>query len=297
MCIEKVLEDIPGGGVVEPDDFKSDTTYMKEGALLGKDSNGLYRIVKTAKIVAGGSASAPRIKSSHELKTGDIISDGNVALEINAITEAANYDTLGFTSGSLTIYAADTILYVVETADTSGTGHAAHAQVQDTAGDYLDVYFPIGDNPEQKNGITLTIEQAGDDNLAVAYTDGVLTISLANSTAANNNVAAIQAAIRALAVTEGIDFSNVTCTGTDWDDKQTGATLTTASDTFEGGANHTRKDPYYTPSGIAMQSVDLSSDVANMACGIMLRGTVNESLMPYYVDANIKALLPLVHFK
>jgi hypothetical protein len=298
LCIEQVLEDLPGGLTIEPDDFKSDSDTMLEGALVGKDSNGLGRLVKTAKIVAGGSASAPRIKTAHELKVDDVISDGNVALTIASITEAANYDTLGFDSGSLTIYAADTVLYEVETADTSGTGHAAVAQVEGKSGDTLDVSFPLTDDPERKNGISLALEQNSGDTLAVSYASGVLTIKLANSTTTKNTVALIQAAIRALAVTEGIDFSGVDCTGTGWDDgNQDGGTITTGSDTFQAGANIERKDPLYTPSGIAKNSVDLSSDVANMGCGVMVRGTVIEDLLPYYVDADIKALLPHVLFK
>jgi len=297
LCIEKVLEDLPGGGTVDPDDFKTVSTSMLEGALVGADGNGLYHLFKTAKIVTGGTASAPRIESEHELKVDDVISDGHVALTIATITVGSTYDTLAFDSGSLSIYADDTILYQVETEDTAGSGAAAKAQVQDTGGDYLDVSFTAVDTPALKNGITLTIAQAGGDALAVAYADGVLTISLANSTAAKNNVAAIQAAIRALTTVEGIDFSSIVCEGTDWDDKQTGATLTTASDTFQAGVNYTRVSPLYTPAGIAMQGVDLTTDIDNQGCGIMVKGTVIESLLPYYVDSDIKALLPFVHFK
>lgn len=296
LAVEKVIEDIPGGGTVEPDDFKSDTTSMDEGALLGKDSNGIYRLFKTAKIVTGGSASEPRIELEHELKVDDVISDGVVALTIASITEGETYDTLAFDSGSLTISAAGTILYEVETEDTTGGGHASKATVQDTAGDYLEIAFPVTDTPAEKNGLTVTISQAGDDNLAVAYSDGELTIALADSTAANNNVAAVQAAIRALATEDGIDFSNVECTGTDWDGNQTGATLTTASDTFQGGVNYTRKSPLYSPVAIAMNAVDLSSDVANKGCGLLKKGRVRESLLPYYVDSNIEALLPDITF-
>lgn len=296
MAVEKVIEDIPGGGTVEPDDFKSDTTAMKDGALLGIDSNGIYRLFKTAKIVTGGSASAPRIELEHELKVGDIISDGIVALEIDTITEGETYDTLGFDSGDLKIYAADTVLYVVESVDTGGSGRAAEATVQDTSGDYLKCEIPVANNPENFNQVTLKIEQAADDNLAVAYGDGVLTISLADTTAANNNVAAIQAAVRALGTVEGLDWSGATFTGTDWDDKQTGATLTTAEDEFEKGVAYTRKTPYYTPVAIAMNAVDLSVDGANKGCGLLKKGRVRESLLPYYIDANIKEFLPDVTF-
>ena len=64
---------------------------------------------------------------------------------------------------------------------------------------------------------------------------------------------------------------------------------------MKGGVNHTRKAPLYSPVGIALNAVDLTLD--NKGCGILVRGTVNESLLPYYVDSNIKALLPLVNFK
>jgi len=294
LCIEKVLEDIPGGGIVDPDDFKSDTETMEEGALLGIDSDGIYHLFKTAKVVAGGSSNAPRIETNHELKVGDVLSDGIVALEIDAITEGSTYDTLGFDSGSLSLYSAGTILYVVETVDEDGGGAASVATVEDTSGDYLEVKFPVTSKPQAYNGIDLVIEQAGDDTLAVAYADGTLTISLADSTAANNNVADIQAAIRALETTEGVDFSEVVCTGTDWDDKQTGGTLTTATDVFKGGIDYTRKAPYYSPIAIALNSVDLTVD--NQGCGLMVRGSVRENLLPYYVDSDIKALLPFIAF-
>lgn len=296
LAVEHIIEDIPGGGTVEPDDFKSDTEEMEEGALLGVDSNGIYRLFKTAKIITGGSASAPRINLAHELKVGDVISDGIVALEIDTITEGETYDTLGFDSGDLTISAADTILYVVETVDTTGSGKVADATVEDTSGDTLKCEIPVEDSPADFNGVTLKIEQAADDNLAVVYDAGVLTITLADTTAANNNVAEIQAAVRALGTVEGIDWSGAEFTGTDWDDKQTGATLTDAEDNFSGGINPTRKTPYYSPVAIAMNSVDLSSDVANKGCGLLKKGRVRESLLPFYVDSNIKALLPDITF-
>jgi hypothetical protein len=45
-----------------------------------------------------------------------------------------------------------------------------------------------------------------------------------------------------------------------------------------------------------MNSVDLSSDVANKGCGLLKKGRVRESLLPFYVDPNIKALLPGITF-
>jgi len=34
----------------------------------------------------------------------------------------------------------------------------------------------------------------------------------------------------------------------------------------------------------------------NNGCGLLVRGRVNESLLPYAVDTTIKALLPLIRF-
>lgn len=297
ICIEQVLEDLPGGGIIDPDDFKSDTTEMEEGAIVGADSNGIYHLVKTAKIKTGGTTSAPRIELDHELKSGDILSDGVVCLEIDTITEGTTYDTLSFDSGSLSVYAAGTILYVVdESVDTTGSGNSAEATVQDKSGDYLKVEIPAWAGANKANNLNVTIEQAADDNLAVAFASGALTISLADTTPANNTVALIQAAIRALGEIDGIDFAEAVCTGTGWDaGEQVGGVLTTATDAFDLGLDNVRPDPYYTPAGIAMQGVDLSVD--NKGCGIMIRGTVNESLMPFYVDSDLKALLPFINFK
>lgn len=293
--IKSQIEVLAGGAIIAAADFKTASTECKAGAIVGEDSNGLFHLVKTAKIVAGGSASAPRVGLVHELKVGDIISDGHVALEIDAITEGETYDTLGFTTGQLTVYAADTILYQAESADTAGSGTDAEATVQDTSGDYLKCTIPVTSLPEKFNGVTLQIAQAGDDALAVAYADGILLISLADTTAANNNVAAIQAAVRALGTVEGLDWSEATFAGTDWDDKQTGATLTTATDNFQGGVNYADKSAKYTPIGLTLNPVDLSK--ANQPIGVLLRGTVSEANMPQYVDADIKALLALIRFE
>lgn len=50
-----------------------------------------------------------------------------------------------------------------------------------------------------------------------------------------------------------------------------------------------------TPKGITRNSVDLS--LANQPTGVMTVGSVNESLMPYPVDASVKALLPHIRFE
>lgn len=183
LCIELVLEDIPGGGIVDPDDFKSTTTVMPEGTLLGKDSNGIYHIFKTAELYENetNTETAYKVLKNHEFKVGDFlmaaIDTGSACYAITAIdTSNANYDVL-----------------------TVGT------------------------------------------TLGLAMNDGDL---LAQGT----------------------------------------------SQQASAGAGVYKYDPV----GIALNSVDLSLD--NQGCGVMVRGTVNQSLLPYAVDTKIKAYIPLVRF-
>lgn len=50
----------------------------------------------------------------------------------------------------------------------------------------------------------------------------------------------------------------------------------------------------YTPEAITMNKVDVT--VANQTSGLLARGSVNESVMPYPIDAGLKAALPHIRF-
>lgn len=183
LCIEQVYEDIPGGGIVDPDDFKSTTTVMPEGTLLGKDSNGIYHIFKTAELYENEANTevAYKVLKNHEFVVGDFlmaaIDTGSACYAITAInTSNANYDVL-----------------------TVGT------------------------------------------TLGLAMLDGDMLVQ-----------------------------------GT--------------SEQASAGAGVYK----YEPVAIAMNAVDLTKD--NLGCGLLVRGTVNQSLLPYGVDTKIKAYLPLVRF-
>jgi hypothetical protein len=54
----------------------------------------------------------------------------------------------------------------------------------------------------------------------------------------------------------------------------------------------------YTLTGISTNTVDLEGGTANQntGCGVVVRGRVQEKLMPYYVDSTLKALLPVIRF-
>lgn len=297
-AIVDVVQAMPAGLVIAKADFNTSVfDELVAGAIVGVDSNRLGRIFKTAEIVAGGSASAPRIGKGHPFKVGDFTTEGIVALEISAITVGATYDTFAFTSGELVTYATGTVLYQASAANLTNQGKAATATVQDTAGDYLTITIPVASGPAKFNNLALTISQAADDVLAVSFSGGVLGIALAKTTAANNNLAAVQAAVRALGTIDGFSFAAATATGVDWDNKQTGATLTTPTDLFDGGVDANAGGviaPKYTPVGITINTIDLTLD--NQSSGIMLRGTVNEAVMQLPVDSYVKSLLPHIIF-
>ena len=183
LCIENVLEDIVGGGIIEPDDFKTTTTVMGEGALVGAGADGIYHLVKTAKIHenAASNATAFKVKKAHEFLVGDVI----IASVITGCKAMA-----------------------ITSIDTAQTDY-----------DTLNIGTALG--------------------LAVTTADCLIQADAVNGTA--------------------------------------------------GAAAYK-----YTPAGLALNAVDLTLD--NKGCGIMCRGTVNESLLPYYVDSNVRNKLPLVRF-
>lgn len=182
-CVELILEDIPGGCVVEKDDFKIDSTEMKEGALLGTDANGIYHLTKTAEVwtnAASGDTSV-KIYKEHEFKTGEIL---------------------------------------INTART-GTSRAISAIDSTSSISYDD------------------LELGSALGVAVAVGDILVQVSTAG----------VPGAVAILS---------------------------------------------YSPVAIATNPVDLLKD--NTGCGLLVRGRVKESLMPYPIDASIKAMLPLIRF-
>ena len=87
------------------------------------------------------------------------------------------------------------------------------------------------------NTLSINLTTAEDDNLAVSADDetGIITVALADTTAAKNTAALIQAAIRALAEVADVDVSAFTCVaGGNWDTAAI-ATGETAAVAFTGG--------------------------------------------------------------
>ena len=136
LAIELVLEDIPGGGVVDPDDFKTASTSMGEGALLGV-SSGVYHLFKTAEIYEDEADSETdyKVEKGHEFVVGDFITDSGL---VGAAEEITVIDTT--TSALYDIFTVATTL-----------GHAmldgeciVQAAAQAAAGSAALLYSPVG---------------------------------------------------------------------------------------------------------------------------------------------------------
>ncbi len=185
LAVELVLEDIPGGGVIEKDDFPSSCTGMKEGSPVAVGTDGIYHLFKTAKVAVAVATNDADIVvyNNHEFKVGDYLGN-TVALATGAAVA----------SGAL-----------------------------------ITAIAPSG---------------AGRDLITATWAGPAVAAS-------------------------GI--------------------LTAVSGLGRSPLKHTL-------SGIATNTVNLEGNVQNTGCGIMVRGTVREKLMPYYVDTTLKALLPVIRF-
>lgn len=98
------LEDIPGGGIVAVTELTQ--ASVEEGTPVGVDSNGLYHVVKTAKLVeaAANDTVGYKVAKGHNFKVGDFIAlkTGGKAYAITEITTSNDdYDvlTVGTTLG------------------------------------------------------------------------------------------------------------------------------------------------------------------------------------------------------
>ncbi|WP_448104733.1 hypothetical protein [Pedobacter panaciterrae] len=98
------IEDVPGGvGVAVADLVQS---FVPEATVLGKDSNGLYHVVVTAKLTADATNTATtyQVTKGHNFKVGKFLASdtGAKAYAITDVnTSNANYDvlTVGTTLG------------------------------------------------------------------------------------------------------------------------------------------------------------------------------------------------------
>ena len=171
-CVEFIIEDIPGGGTIAKSDFKSDSTVMNEGALLGIDNTGIYHIVKTAKVWNDTvlNASGINVYKEHEFKVGDII--GNSAKTATARnilsidTTPVSYDTFNISSGFGTLLASD-LLIEMSASGVSGGNFK-----------YIPVCIGFADEPvnllNKNNGCGLLVSGRVKKDLMPYYTDAII---------------------------------------------------------------------------------------------------------------------------
>lgn len=296
LIFREILEVLPGGGTLVLADLKTGTEKIEAGAILGQEgSTRKWHLLKTATVYeeAAAGATAIKVDLGHQFKAGDFICYGDVSTAIVSITAGALYDTINLTAtlDSREAIPVDAVLYL-GSAETTNGPTAGSAVVEDAEDDTLTVTDPRG----LYNGVGITLVQNGTDDLAVAFnmTTRVLTISLAKTTATKNTAALIQAAIRALGVKGGVDFTDWTCAAAEnWDTATVGGTLTVATDYIVGGiAKPAFLNPKYTDLGILKATVefDLTED-SNVGVSLVKRATVIEANLPYGVPACYKTLL------
>jgi hypothetical protein len=127
-CFTHKLADIAGGVNIATSDLTQDT--LPEGVAVGKDSNGIYHVVKTAVLAANAAndATTYTVKKGHNFVVGDFImlATGAKSYAITAIaTNSGNaaYDdiTVGTTLGKAAT-AGDSIMQAnAQSASTSST--------------------------------------------------------------------------------------------------------------------------------------------------------------------------------
>jgi len=116
------------------------------------------------------------------------------------------------------------------------------------------------------NDLSINLTTAGDDNLAVSATGAIITIALADTTAANNTAALIQVAIRALVTVDIIDVSAFTCVaGGNWDTDAIATGESGAVD-FTGGTDSAPDDAKNTATLITA-TIEALDDVSAEASG------------------------------
>ena len=96
------LEDIPGGVTIAVKDLNNGR--VSAGTPIGPDKNGLYHVVKTAKIQGSSSSTNYKLVKGHNFKVGDILATGEIGYAIKSIdTSNPEYDAIvtNTTIGSL----------------------------------------------------------------------------------------------------------------------------------------------------------------------------------------------------
>lgn len=128
IVFKSKIEVLVAGGTVAVGDLTQ--TVLSAGTPVGKDTNGLYHVVKVAQSQANAtnSATSYRVLKGHNFKVGNIFTTGLLkpAYPITAIdTSNASYDTITVsTTLGVAITAANNDMFIEATAEASGNTSA-----------------------------------------------------------------------------------------------------------------------------------------------------------------------------
>jgi hypothetical protein len=134
--IKTVIEVLTSGATIAAADF--DTNAVKElkaGSIVGKDSNGLFHFLKTAKVHANVAidATVVQVKKGHTFKVGEVVVDTALALKADKITAIdtsnADYDSLTIEAAIGALSAGAIIVKAAAEAATAGTGVFAYTPI------------------------------------------------------------------------------------------------------------------------------------------------------------------------
>ncbi len=117
--IEKIIEDVQGGGTIARAELKKIIDELPPLVIVGKDTNGLYHVVKTAKVHAAVTAEATtvQVEKKHLFAIGETLTIGGdlskAADVITAIDKSnASFDTITLSGAIGTAAAGDVIVLV-----------------------------------------------------------------------------------------------------------------------------------------------------------------------------------------
>ena len=208
---------------------------------------------------------------------------------VGTVTSATGYDSFAITANALGALDAGTVLVKADE-NALVAAAPATATVEEAEGKTLLLSGDAG-----LNGIEVVLEQAADDVLAVTFGGGVLKISLADTTAANNTAALIQAAIRALGTIGSYVFTGVVATGTDWGG--TGGTITDGQVYFTGGVAESTSVIAQVPNALVVNDVVVTADTTYATCDAATSGQLYAKRIKWPVNVNLlSAVLPAISF-
>lgn len=96
--IEKIIEDVQGGGTIARAEIKAIIDELPPLAIVGKDSNGLYHVVKTAKVhsTVAADATTIQVEKGHLFVIGEAVTFGGALAKASDVITAIDKTNAGY---------------------------------------------------------------------------------------------------------------------------------------------------------------------------------------------------------